>query len=45
MKVVFIDQTRRYKGRVEKYAWYVVGVLAVIAFGIFVYRPDLLLVP
>jgi hypothetical protein len=45
MRVIFIDQTKRYRSKLEKYVWWGIGLMALTAFGIFVFRPDLLLVP
>jgi hypothetical protein len=45
-KVIFIEGTKRfYKPSAMRLAWGLVGVLAVIATAVFIYRPDWLLVP
>lgn len=41
-RVIFVEGTQKVH-RVNW--WYVVWVLAILAFGVFVFRPDLLLVP
>jgi bacteriorhodopsin len=44
-QVVFVDTTRKVTKRKERWGWYIVGVLAILAFGVFIYHPDWLLVP
>jgi hypothetical protein len=44
-QVVFVDTTRKVTKKKEVGVWWIVGVLAILAFGVFVYHPDYLLVP